>query len=323
MNSKIKWLIFLSVAVVTTLATPFFIPYLSNDSNHFFRSTIGGLIFGFWVIFILPSFFLNLFVSYYLEIPEELSSTLITVFVGLQFLVLAGVKILVDKIHGTKKFLVILILGLLALLILLGLLAEYSIGRSLQKQFNTTGNKNSATTSATRAELKPVKQQIPGWLIYQSEYLSFEYPSRLRKCCGIQTNPGNTLGMDSRNLITLGDVPANELGSDRPFDGLKMVVDSNTKKVSFSDYVETQKNGWKQNFLDFTQNNPVKLSENELIVGRQKGVILKGYTWFGADMIYVPFPEGQKILIIAKTEKTAGSFVEFEQILKTLSFVFY
>ena len=168
--------------------------------------------------------------------------------------------------------------------------------------------------------MKPVKQQIPGWLRFQDNYLSFEYPPRLKKCCGIQTNPGNTVGLDSRHLITLGDVPENELGSDRPFDGLAIVVDPNSTKKTFIEYVQLQKNGWKQNFLEFTKSNPVKLSENEVIVGKQKGVVLKGYTWFGADIIYVPFPDGQKILIIAKKEKTTGSFVEFDQILGSFNF---
>ena len=321
MNPKIKWLIFLSIAVVTTVATPFLVPYLGDESNHLFRSGLGGLVFGVWFIFILPSFFLNLFVSYYLKIPDELSPILITVFVGLQFLVLAGAKRLVDKVSGKKKILLVLSLILLTLLIFLGLLIEYSVDRSLRSQFDTTPrNKQTATKSSTTAELKPVKQQIPGWLMYQSEYLSFEHPSRLKSCCGIQTTDIDSKEKEVKQIAVLGDVPETDLGSGRHFDGLAIDVDINPQKTSFDKYVENEKNAWKQNYLEFTQRLSEKTSESELIVNGQKGMILKGYTWFGADILYVPFPDNQKILIIAKTEKTAGSFTEFDQVLKTLRF---
>ncbi len=321
MNPKIKWLIFLSIAVVTTVATPFLVPYLGDESNHLFRSGLGGLVFGVWFIFILPSFFLNLFVSYYLKIPDELSPILITVFVGLQFLVLAGAKRLVDKVSGKKKILLVLSLILLTLLIFLGLLIEYSVDRSLRSQFDTTPrNKQTATKSSTTAELKPVKQQIPGWLMYQSEYLSFEHPSRLKSCCGIQTTALDSKEKEVKQIAVLGDVPETDLGSGRHFDGLAIDVDINPQKTSFDKYVENEKNAWKQNYLEFTQRLSEKTSESELIVNGQKGMILKGYTWFGADILYVPFPDNQKILIIAKTEKTAGSFTEFDQVLKTLRF---
>lgn len=187
-------------------------------------------------------------------------------------------------------------------------------------QITSEIHKQTATKSATSAELKPVKQQIPGWLMYQSEYLSFEHPSRLKSCCGIQTAPDDTNSATMKGLITLGDVPDTELGSDRPFDGLAVSIDTNPTKLTLSKYVEKQKQGWKENFYSFLAKYPENVSENEITVGGQNGVVLKGYTWFGIDLIYVSFPDGQRILIIGRNEKDTNSFVEFSQILSTFRF---
>ena len=182
----------------------------------------------------------------------------------------------------------------------------------------------SPTTTPSQKQLTPnatpsaKKDETEGWKTFSKEGITFKYPPRLRSCCGIQLWVEN---QGQEELGIFGDVPETELGSDKPFDGLAIAVDPNISNKPFAQYIESKKEEWRQNFKQFTGQFPTNVQETEIVIAGQNAILLKGLVWFGIDIIYVPFPNSQKVLIIGKNKTSSDSFKEFDQILSTFRFL--
>lgn len=155
------------------------------------------------------------------------------------------------------------------------------------------------------------------WKTYTNEKygFSFKYPNLNDGCCNIS----GPLSGKSELAVVLADKSTVVEGTNKPFDGVGFYVAELGEKT-FSKYLDEQKDSLLTNYREFTGNEPIP-SEAEIMVGNNKGTLLKGYAWWG-DMTYVQFPEEQKALVIVMIEESEGSFkYTFDQILSTFEFL--
>lgn len=184
-------------------------------------------------------------------------------------------------------------------------------------------SQTSSSVTAPVAELTPTPTATPtvdltsDWQTYSnSQYgLSFRFPPTLNSdSCGI-SGPAKEGAI---SLLCLGDPNTIQPNSDKSFNGFAIYIqDLGTQ--TFRSYIDNEKKlqlGWADAMGGGQQNNA---TETNLLVGGKEAVVLQGYSWDSITRIYLELPN-KKVLIIAKTEESNGSFALFDQILSTFKF---
>jgi hypothetical protein len=165
---------------------------------------------------------------------------------------------------------------------------------------------------------KPVEEEGRKLVTYANNTykFSFDHYSLDPRCCKISKPVFGNID----EAVVLGD-PQTASGSEGRFNGIGIFVERNTDGVGFTQYINLQKEALAEEYKIITGRS-VSGSESDIIVGGQRSVILKGYTWWDGDMIFIPIPGGSRILIISTMETSPRSFErELEGILKSFQFL--
>jgi hypothetical protein len=154
---------------------------------------------------------------------------------------------------------------------------------------------------------------------YDSEILrlSFEYPRSLdAECCSI-TGP---ISASPKILLTIGD-PETYV-DDNNLDAIAFFADDN-RVGDFNEYVEKQKNLLTDDYLVTMGQYPTP-QVRSVKVGDRDGVMLRGYSWRGNDLIYVDITQTNqpnKVLVISIKNISGGSFEDVtDSILESFEF---
>ena len=114
--------------------------------------------------------------------------------------------------------------------------------------------------------------------------ISFKHPNLDETCCEATPPPLNELS----TIVLLGDKTT--FKDNNNFDGVGVYISTNRYRSSgFNNTIESQKKLLKEDYKvvrgydAVTEDGPIK-------VGKYDGVILKGYSWRGNDLIYVELP---------------------------------
>ena len=114
--------------------------------------------------------------------------------------------------------------------------------------------------------------------------ISFKHPNLDETCCEATPPPLNELS----TIVLLGDKTT--FKDNNNFDGVGVYISTNRyRSSSFNNTIESQKKLLKEDYKvvrgydAVTEDGPIK-------VGKYDGVILKGYSWRGNDLIYVELP---------------------------------
>lgn len=224
-------------------------------------------------------------------------------------------EITTEKKGGKSIFPVILIFGILVLAVV-GTIGGFLIGSGkIQTDLLGTSTGEESVPTPT-----PISQSVDSWVTYEngSHGISLRHPSLNETCCEM---PGPVLGSYDKIVVLADYLGVGSSGPEGGFNGVGFYVEKNPLKKTFREYVDTQKQLLKPQFRDLSGNFPEVL-ELPLVVDGQAGVILKGSEWWGADLAYIPFPDDDRILVIAMTEEREGSFKEkFEKIVETVHFL--
>ena len=139
---------------------------------------------------------------------------------------------------------------------------------------------------------------------------SFDHMSLDSNCCEIA---GPVIG-DFTKVVVFADPENNR-------NGFGIYAERNSDKLTFSQYLSLQRESLIEDYRVIRGTSP-QGSEAPITVDRVQGVVLKGYTWWGADLIYLPRPGTDQFLIISKIEDTPGSFEsDFSDILRSFQFL--
>ncbi len=212
-----------------------------------------------------------------------------------------------------KRILILLIV--LMIIVILG--GAYVLNKNSIKIAKMLPSPTPTSTINPTQTSTPVATPDPtaSWKTYTNSDFSFKYPDSLIKCCSI-SGPTNVNSTDS--LITLGEFktqPTN--GSGALFNGLAVYLISMS---NFDSFVTQEKETLVKNATVMTGNNTQEKGiQSQITVGGKNGISLSNYSWDKIERIYVPI-SSQKALVIARTEKSAGSFIDFLTILATFKF---
>ena len=206
-----------------------------------------------------------------------------------------------------------IILGVLILFILVAISGgTYYLG--VVKQQSASQKNINVVTATTTPTALPNPTQTPisttdptaNWKSYTGTSFSFKYPNSLIKCCSI-SGPTTVNATDA--LITLGEfqtVPVN--GNSSPFNGFAVYLISMS---NFDSLIAQEKDTLIKNSAAISGiNTQGKGTQSQIIIGGKNGILLSNYSWDNIQRIYVPI-SSQNTLVIAKTEKTPESFVDF------------
>lgn len=170
----------------------------------------------------------------------------------------------------------------------------------------------------------PTPDETANWKTYtNTKYgFSFKYPMNFDStCCGIS---GPVLGKPEM-IIVLADPATGAQGTDMPFNGLGIYIDSVvdfTSADGFTSYIYGQKASLIKNYKDFMDKEPINGKSNTVMVAGVKGEALEGLAWWSNKIIYVPFPDNKKVIVIVRADASKDSFdTMFNQILSTFKFL--
>jgi|GEM_PF-4229785 len=125
---------------------------------------------------------------------------------------------------------------------------------------------------------------------------SFFYPRGMdAKCCSVP----EPLQEDLATLVILAE-------NDNT-DAIGFFYSFRNYRTGFEAYLETQKNKLIDEYT-IVKNKAPAGSQTEIIVDGQKAVQLSGYSWRGNDLIYIPLPKKENVLIISKTNLSEEAF---------------
>jgi hypothetical protein len=164
-----------------------------------------------------------------------------------------------------------------------------------------------------KVEMGPLETySSPNWSF------SFKYPvSFSSNCCDIPA----LVSSKSQSLITLGD--STSLVNRTNFDGFAVLMDRYDEGGTDA-YLNTQRKTLIDDYIVVKGEAPT-LSETTIKVGDKDALLLKGYTWNGNNLIYVPIKENEnsgKVLIISIKNISGDSFgLKMDEILKSFKFV--
>lgn len=154
-----------------------------------------------------------------------------------------------------------------------------------------------------------ITKTAKGKLLTETKYgFSFEFDNNLKECCGIS---GPTSG---EVIVALGDIPDDDAGSDRPFDGFSVTVIPNPNNLTFARYIDSEKAAFKKMGRD------VPLVKSAINLGELSGGFLFKDSTFGNNIYYFPFPDGKNFISFGQTRETVNFDGEFVKILSTFKF---
>jgi hypothetical protein len=145
---------------------------------------------------------------------------------------------------------------------------------------------------------------------------SFDYPKSLDKECCMVSGP---ISGTSRKIMILGD--PNTYIDENNLDVIGFFVDE-YKTGSFDSYVEKQKNLLTDDYI-VTKSESPKTEIREIDVGDRKGIMLRGYSWKGNDLIYIDLSESRtKAVLTISLKNSSGENFEntVNSILKSFKF---
>lgn len=161
-----------------------------------------------------------------------------------------------------------------------------------------------------------VNDETAGWKIYSNSDFTFKQPNLDSQCCGV----AGPLDIQTP-IVVFADINSVIPNSDAPFDGFAIYINENSTNQAFNEYVEGRKQALIDNYKMMTDKNIAGQTEEKITIDGQTGVELKKYTWWGANLIFIPYPKSSKILIISQNNKNDSSFDKvFNQILSTFKF---
>lgn len=144
----------------------------------------------------------------------------------------------------------------------------------------------------------------------------FKHPKFKPDCCDI-TGP---ISEDAKKIIVLGD-PATFVDKNN-FDGFGVFIDEDYSGIDFNGYLDVQKKTMVDDYVIVKGEAP-KLEQKLLKVGNKDGVMLKGYSWRGNDLIYVDMlSSNYKKLLVISIKNTSGKIFEkkMDEILKSFEY---
>jgi hypothetical protein len=162
-------------------------------------------------------------------------------------------------------------------------------------------------------------ESLNNWKMYtNTEFgFSFSYPAYLSETY-------YDFGNGEDRIVTLQDESTITPGSDAYFDRITVFIQDMHGK-SFEDHMREQQKTPRIIEMEegYLNPNSRELYETIVIIGGKKGVLLKGYDFWGtAERIYLPLTDDQHVLYIDKMEMTSGHLDPwFDQILSTFAFL--
>lgn len=165
---------------------------------------------------------------------------------------------------------------------------------------------------------KPQAAEAPKNIPYTSKSykFSFMHPRLDATCCDIN---GPVYGNPDK-VVVLADAATFEASGGKSFDGFGIFVDENKENISFESYMDIQRTSLTEDYKVITGQDP-KTSEEETTVGEIKAVMLKGYTWWGGNLIFLKMPSSNEFMSISLTSDTSEAFTEeMQNILKSFTF---
>jgi hypothetical protein len=165
---------------------------------------------------------------------------------------------------------------------------------------------------------KPQDEEAPKYIPYTSKpyNFSFMHPRMDSTCCDIN---GPVYGNPVK-VVVLADAATFEASGGKSFDGFGIFVDENKENISFESYMDIQKTSLIEDYKVITGQNP-QTSEEETTVGEEKAVLLKGYTWWGGNLIFLKIPSSDNFMSISLTSESSDNFTEeIKSILKSFQF---
>jgi len=125
---------------------------------------------------------------------------------------------------------------------------------------------------------------------------TFEYPRDMdSNCCTVPAPPQDY-------LVTLVTLAENDNS-----DALAFYYSYRNNGVNFGDYVESQKMKLSDEYT-IVKNKSPEGKETEMTISGQRAVMLSGYSWRGNDIIYIPIPRKQNVLMISKMNVSEETF---------------
>ena len=200
----------------------------------------------------------------------------------------------------------------LFLLSAVGLLAYQNW--TLQQQISTLQAQPTPAPSLTPT---PTTDPTANWNTYTNSQFgfTFKYPKDMDgSCCSIGMPNGQP-------LLVLAKKSTVRENTDKPFDGLALAV-SQIGDQSFEQFVESQKSILISTYKELDGSAPKNTNSTTVAVDKKQGILLRGYSIFKTEYLYVPFSNTKYVLALAKTEESSGSFdEEFDLILSTFKFL--
>lgn len=138
--------------------------------------------------------------------------------------------------------------------------------------------------------------------VYKNEKYGFTFSHRrLNQLCCVISGP---LSTNAEKLGIFAKVEGKSTNA--PFDGFGVYIDLNPEKVPFNTYVAAQKKNLTDNYKLIVGREPEAIEE-KVMLDNIEGIKLINYAWW-AEMIYIPFPNDSKILIIVKNNLVDKNF---------------
>lgn len=144
---------------------------------------------------------------------------------------------------------------------------------------------------------------------------SFEHPKFDNTCCDI-TGP---ISSRTQKIVVLGDL--NSVIDKTTFDGIGIFVERSAV-VSLEEYIELQRKTLIDDYIVVKGKAPTP-QDISVKVGDRDGIMLKGYSWRGNDLVFVDISDSdiKKYLIVSVLNTTGDSFTEtFNTILRSFKF---
>lgn len=161
----------------------------------------------------------------------------------------------------------------------------------------------------------PAPDPTADWKIYtNTDYsLSFKYPNLDTKCCMI----GGPFHGNATHIATFADATTTREGTDKPFDGFVIYIDS-SDKTSLENYFNQERGGISGYYKEAYGQTSPSVSFSRITIGGNQAIV---FEYKPLSKIYVlSLPGGGKSILIM-TEETTGSFQPtFDLILSTFKF---
>lgn len=162
----------------------------------------------------------------------------------------------------------------------------------------------------------PTPDPTADWKTYtNTDYsLSFKHPNLDTKCCMI----GGPFHGNATLVATFADATTTREGTDKPFDGFAIYIDS-SDKTSLEDYFNQEKGGISGYYKEAYGQTSPSVNFSRVTIGGNPAIVFE-YKPLSKNYV-LSLPDGGKLILIM-IEETAGSFrPTFDLILSTFHFL--